>query len=320
MTGRRIDEKEEIKAVLFDIQRFSVQDGPGIRTNLFFKGCPLRCIWCHNPESYISRPQMSFNASACTGCMACVDVCPRGVNRSVNWGKRQLLEVDYDKCCTCAHCVNVCCYDARSIVGKSYTVSGLKEKILTDLEYYKIEDGAGETGGITLTGGEPMSQFDFIDRFLRELDGVHVCMETSGYAPMWQFERLLGRVDLFLFDYKVTDSEKHKKLCGTDNQQILENLKFLCENKAEIVLRLPLIPGVNDDEGHLKAIAELIRKNPNIRRGEIMAYHNLGTEKAKRIGITKGGARYNGASAEARQKEEWLEQLRDYGLEHIKLG
>lgn len=322
MTGQPTDNKKGQRAVLFDIQRFCVNDGPGIRTNLFFKGCPLRCIWCHNPESYLFQRQLSFNPSSCTGCMACIEVCPQKVNIPVKLGGSERLAVDYEKCFACGRCLDVCCYDARSIVGKEYTVEELKEQIWTDLEYYKIRDEEGQTGGVTLTGGEPMSQFEFVDRLLEELQGIHVCMETSGYGLTRQYERLLGRVDLFLFDYKATDPDTHRRLCGVDNRLILDNIRFLCENGADIILRLPLVPGVNDDDRHLEAAAELIRRNPSIRRGEVMAYHNMGASKAERIGISEkeGIVRYSGSSATAEQKEEWLRRLKGYGLDCIKLG
>jgi glycyl-radical enzyme activating protein len=322
MTELHTNHKKELKAVLFDIQRFSVNDGPGIRTNLFFKGCPLRCIWCHNPESYIPSKQLSFNPSSCTGCMACVEVCPNHVNQPVKMGEKVILSVNFDKCGACGACLEVCCYGARSMIGKEYTVEELKTQIQTDLEYFKITDDTGRTGGITLTGGEPMSQFEFIDSFLDELDGIHVCMETSGYAPTWQFEKLLNRIHTFLFDYKVTNSEKHKKLCGTDNDLILKNLRFLSNNGADIVLRLPLISGVNDENEHLMAIAELIRENLGISGGEIMAYHNMGIAKAEHIGIMRGShvERYDGTSATAEQQDCWLRKLKGYGLDRIKIG
>lgn len=320
MTGQHI--KKE-KAVLFDIQRFSVNDGPGIRTNLFFKGCPLRCRWCHNPESYRKNKQLSFVASSCTGCMACVAACKRGVNRITEIEGRRMLEVDYSRCNACGDCIRVCCYDARSIVGKEYTVQELKAEVITDLEYYRIRDKSGEPGGVTLTGGEPMSQFSFLDRFLDELEGIHVCMETGGYAPTEQFERLADRVDLFLFDYKATNPERHKQLCGVEPELILKNLDVLCKKGADIILRLPLIPGVNDDEEHIKKITEIIQENPSIRYGEIMAYHNMGEAKAEQIGLQgerNHVMRYEGASATKEQKEEWLCRFHSYGLDTIKLG
>ena len=163
-----------------------------------------------------------------------------------------------------------------------------------------------------------MSQFPFVERLLKELDGIHVCMETSGYAPTEQFAKLLGRVDLFLFDYKITDPEQHRAFCGVDNRLILENLKFLCENGAEIILRLPLIPGLNDDEDHFRAVVRLINENPNIRRGEIMCYHNLGMSKADQIGMTGGLWEQENTTAE--QKEEWLVRFDRLGLKKIRIG
>lgn len=309
---------KEIKGILFDIQRFSVNDGPGIRTNLFFKGCPLRCKWCHNPESYLPGRQLSFQPSACTGCMACVPVCPSGANRVVREGGSDYLAVDYRKCTACGECLKVCCYDARSIVGKAYTAAELREQILVDREYYLVKDGEGRTGGVTLTGGEPMSQFPFVERLLGELEGIHICMETSGYAPTEQFARLLGKVDLFLFDCKATDPEKHRALCGADNRLILENLRFLCDSGADIILRLPLIAGLNDDEEHFKAVTELINSCPSIRRGEIMAYHNLGVSKGDQIGMA--GELWEQENTTAEQKEAWLERFHQLGLKTIKIG
>ncbi len=320
MTEQHI--KEEKKAVLFDIQRFSINDGPGVRTNLFFKGCPLRCIWCHNPESYLPQKQLSFRTSACTGCMACLEVCPAKASYLKRKGEKVTVAIDYERCTACGECLKVCCYDARTIVGKEYSIEELKRQVVTDLEYYKIKDSEGHTGGITLTGGEPMSQFPFVEAFLDELEGIHVCMETSGYAPSWQYEQLMDKVDLYLFDYKATDPKIHKKLCGVDNQLILDNLKLLCSRQVPVILRLPLVPGINDDDAHLQAAARLIEENPNVIRGEVMAYHNLGIAKAEQIGITEtcGIIRYNGASADKEQKERWLEKLRGFGVKHIKLG
>ena len=321
MTVQPIDQhnyNKEIKGILFDIQRFSVNDGPGIRTNLFFKGCPLRCKWCHNPESYRPGRQLSFQPSACTGCMACVLACTRGVNQAVREGGRELLAVDYSRCAACGECLKVCCYDARSIIGREYTARELNEKILVDRAYYQVKDEEGNTGGVTLTGGEPMSQFPFVERLLDELDGIHVCMETSGFAPEEQFARLLGKVDLFLFDYKATDPEKHREFCGVDNRLIQSNLKFLCDHGADIILRLPLIAGLNDDEAHFKAVAGLVERYPNIRRAEIMAYHNLGVSKADQIGMA--GELWDQENTSAKQKEVWLRRFKDLGLTKIKIG
>lgn len=315
MTERHIDDKE-ITGILFDIQRFSINDGPGIRTNLFFKGCPLRCLWCHNPESYQAGRQMSFLKNACVGCMACVAACPNQANRTIKEDGRVRLYMDYQRCSACGRCLAVCCYDARAMIGKEYTVKQLTEAVMTDREYYQI--GKEEQGGITLTGGEPMLQFEFIKMFLDQLPGIHVCMETSGYAPSWKFLALLDQVDVFLFDYKVTDSGLHQKLCGVENQLILENLEILCRKNKDVILRLPLIAGVNDDEQHLQAIADLINRHPNILYGEIMAYHNLGISKAEQIGMQ--GKVLEQKNTEQEQKETWLRYFHKCGLTRIRLG
>ena len=170
--------------------------------------------------------------------MACVLACTRGVNQAVREGGRELLAVDYSRCAACGECLKVCCYDARSIIGREYTARELNEQILVDRAYYQVKDEEGNTGGVTLTGGEPMSQFPFVERLLDELDGIHVCMETSGFAPEEQFARLLGKVDLFLFDYKATDPEKHREFCGVDNRLIQSNLKFLCDHGLTTTRRI----------------------------------------------------------------------------------
>lgn len=301
----------EIKATIFDIQRFSVNDGPGIRTNIFFKGCPLRCIWCHNPESYKKEKQLSFIPTACTACGSCTDACSKGVNQLIEVEGRMCLAVDFELCDACGKCLEVCCYDARHIFGKEITVEELKREIEVDRSYFSV----GEGGGITLTGGEPLMQIDFIDALLNALEGIHVCMETSGYAPKKYLERIWNKVDLFLYDYKVTDSEKHKKLCGVDNRQILENLDWLCEKKKDIILRLPLIQGVNDDDVHLQAIARLIQEHDNIRYGEIMPYHNLGIGKAEQIGLNRDIVEKDNTTPE--QKATWIAKIKEYGTDRI---
>jgi pyruvate formate lyase activating enzyme len=250
--------------------------------------------------------------------MACVAVCPNGVNRVVQFEGRPHLRVDYERCKACGKCIDVCCYHARSIIGQEYTAEQLRDEILIDREYYNIGEKEGQGGGITLTGGEPMLQFDFIDHFLDYVKDINICMETCGYAPTWQYEKLLDRIDLFLFDYKVTNTHKHKELCGVDNQLILKNLDYLCQQKANIIVRIPLIPGINDDEEHLRAIAELINRHTNIRYGEIMAYHNLGVSKADNIGMYHKVLEQENATEKL--KEEWLLRFREYGLEKIKIG
>lgn len=317
MTVQHIDGEKE--AVIFDIQHFSVNDGPGIRTNVFFKGCPLRCQWCHNPESYRMGQQLSFIASACVGCMDCVKVCPNGVNEPVITDGKLHLQIHYDKCKCCGKCLEVCCYDARSIIGKRATVEDIVAEVEKDKPYYAIGKD-GKKGGVTLTGGEPMNQFPFVSRLVDALraDDIDVCMETCGYGKTEDYATLVDRIDYFLFDYKVTGRERHKELCGVYNDLILKNLDFLCSHGAHIILRLPMIPGLNDTEEHFKRITELVNENPAIDHAEIMAYHNLGVAKAKNVGME--GDVLDQESATKEQKQIWMERFAKLGLTKIKIG
>lgn len=307
----------ELTAPVFDIQSFSLQDGPGIRTTVFFKGCPLRCLWCHNPESYVVRPQLMFRQNLCTGCMACTNICPSGAQQAVMVDGKRAHLLDQEKCTVCGACLEVCCYDALELLGKRFTPQGLAGAIQRDTGYYKL-DTNGQRGGVTLSGGEPMLWADFIEEFLGLLPGVNIAMETSGHAKSEDYLRIAPKINLFLFDYKATDPVKHKELCGVDNTLILRNLEALYQMGCSIVLRLPLIPGVNDDDGHLRGIAQLLASHPKIRRAEIMAYHTLGIGKADGLGMHAHLAGLPAASVE--QKQAWLERLHELGAEYVTLS
>jgi glycyl-radical enzyme activating protein len=307
----------EEAATIFDIQSFSLQDGPGIRTTVFFKGCPLHCIWCHNPESYVEKPQIMFHRNLCVGCLACTSVCPTGAQSKQKLNGQWIHTLDRDKCIACGSCIKVCCYQALDLLGKRYTEDELFKIVQRDFHYYNIKT-AGQNGGITFSGGEPMLWVNFIENFIKMIPGVHIAMETSGYAKREDFRRLIGKIDLFLFDYKATDARKHKRLCGTDNSLILQNLEMLYQAGCNIILRLPLIPGINDDDGHLKGIASLLSSHPRIDHAEIMAYHTIGIGKSEELGKSSFLSGLSAATPE--QKQGWLDRLHALGAGNVILS
>lgn len=311
MTGSHTD---GITGRIFDIQHCSLDDGPGIRTAVFFKGCNLGCRWCHNPESLSAKPMLAYKANMCRFCKLCAEACEFGVHKFSRSGDIPEHQVLFEKCTACGKCVDVCCFDALEMVGKDYTIDDLLREIRIDQPYYSV----GEWGGVTFSGGEPMLQFDFIESFIDSCEGIHMCIETAGHVPQIFFQKMISKIDLFLFDYKATDPEKHKELCGVDNELILSNLDFLYRNGASIILRLPLIPGVNDDDQHLQSIADLLKKYPKIPYGQIMPYHNLGVGKQSIYNIDEPVLDLPSASEE--QKKIWLNRLKSFGADRIKIS
>jgi len=292
--------------IIFDIQRCSLRDGPGIRTTVFLKGCPLRCVWCHNPEAISPQPELGFRADKCTQCQTCLQVCTHNVH-SFSDGKHLL---DRSACQTCGDCVASCLQNALQIIGRSMTAEEVLAEVERDRAYY---DHSG--GGVTLSGGEPMRQFNFslgLLRLSRER-GLHTCLETSGYAPQEQYHQLLPLVDLFLFDIKATDPAKHKALTGVPNARILSNLDFLLGAGSQVILRCPLVPGVNDDPGHLQGIAALAKRYPGLAGVELMAYHDMGRDKAAQVG--REPALVGVRTADEEVKQSWLSALAGLGCQ-----
>lgn len=262
-----------LKGNIFDIQRFSVHDGPGIRTTVFLKGCPLSCIWCHNPESQSKEISIAYYAKNCIGCGACAEACRAGCHSITADGTHVFVR---DNCITCGACAEACASDAMVAFGKSVTVDEVMSEVRRDKMFYK-----NSGGGMTLSGGEPLMQGEFTLALLRaaRAEGIGTAIETSGFGTKAAITEIAKYTDLFLFDVKESDTVAHKRLTGAPIEPILENLKLLGELRANIILRCPLIPGINVREGHLAAIARLAATTPGVKEINVMAYHTLGAGK-----------------------------------------
>jgi pyruvate formate lyase activating enzyme len=263
--------------VVFDIRKYSIHDGPGIRTTVFFKGCPLRCWWCHNPEGQEVEPELVYRKSRCIGCGECVKSCQREAISLV----AQAVSVNREKCVLCNDCCRVCPSDALSIAGKRMSVKEVLEEIERDRTFYE-ESG----GGVTFSGGEPLLQPDFLNALLKECKerAIHTVVDTCGFARYEIIDSIRNKVDLFLYDIKTMDSRKHTKYTGASNEQILKNLKKLAEGGSSIVISFPIIPGINDDDKNVTRTAEFISSLPNIKQVNLLPYHRAGIEKYKNLG------------------------------------
>lgn len=273
-----MEELKNTRGVVFNVQHFCLHDGPGIRTSVFLKGCPLRCLWCANPESQRKQPQILWNWEKCTGCGACVAACPQQA-LSMEDGR---LHQDSAACTGCGACVSACPQQARELSGKWVTAEEILHQVEEDRIFYR------EEGGMTLTGGEVLSQPEFSLALLRlaKEKGLSTAVETSGFGAWETLKELAPCCDLFLYDCKHLSPEEHQACTGQSNQRILENLQNLSEEfpEKEIWLRAPVIPGYNDSRENMKALGELARQTPGCSRVELLPYHNLGEGKRQQLG------------------------------------
>lgn len=276
---------------IFDIQRFSIYDGPGIRTNVFFKGCNLRCLWCHNPESQKMKNQLLFYRDKCIGCGECAKICSKTFT---------------DDCIACGKCAEVCTHSARVISGRTATADEVVQEILKDKEFYRTSGG-----GVTLSGGEPLLQADFAAEILKKCkeNGIHTAIETAACVPWESFEKVLPYLDLVLCDIKGIDEKKHIENTGVSNKTILENAERLKTSGVDVLFRTPVIPNYNDSE--IKEIAEFCKPCEH----ELLAYHSTGCGKYTALGLE-----YRLGEVEAPSKEAMEKLAADCGAKYNFTG
>lgn len=267
-----------MKAIITNIQGYSIHDGPGIRTVAFFKGCPLRCRWCANPECISQEVQVGFNANLCTNCRKCFSVCPE--NALTDQPARH--RIDDTRCTGCGKCAAVCDYKALVGYGSDMTVDEVFDIVRRDKIFY---DAGG--GGVTVSGGEPLLQADFVKALFVKCKnaGINTCVETCGFVPEQNLLEILPLTDHLLFDLKHMDPEMHRQYTGQSNEVILKNAALAAEKGADLVFRIPLIPGVNDDDRNIKATSDFVLGLPGHHRIQLMPYHRLGESKYEALGI-----------------------------------
>lgn len=269
----------ETKGTVFNIQRYSIDDGPGIRTTVFVKGCPLRCPWCSNPESQNPKPELMYRYTACKHCGSCERACPVGAVKLDGEGN---VHIDREACTVCGACVEACAADAMQMSGKVLSVDEVMKTIIRDEVYY--EDG----GGVTCSGGEILSQADFVAEIFEacQARGIHTNADTSGFGSADAMRKVLAHSDMVFFDMKLMDPEKHAEVMGVPLAPIIENLKIVAESGIETVIRFPLVPGYNDSDENLKAMADCIKEIGLKCRIDVLPYHKYGENKYAGVGMT----------------------------------
>lgn len=265
-----------MEGLIFDIKKFAVHDGPGIRTTLFMKGCPLRCVWCHNPEGISPRPEIVFFGQKCIGCKRCFEACPTGA-LSFKGGVRVYERAS---CALCGRCTEACYAEAQVMEGRIITVEDALAEIEKDRPFYE-----NSSGGVTVSGGEPLAQKAFVGELLRRCQerGIHTALDTCGLAPWEDLREVAACADLVLFDLKVMDASKHERFTGVGNALILENLRRLDQEKPPLWIRIPVVPGHTDSRDNMEAIAEFLADLGSIQYVELLPYHRLGESKYARL-------------------------------------
>ena len=292
--------------IVFDIRRYSIHDGPGIRTTVFFKGCPLGCAWCHNPESRTFTPELILRPNRCILCEDCLEACPNGaVSR-----RGDAIVIDRERCRVSGECVAVCAPEALEIVGWEMSSEQVMAGLERDRPFY---DQSG--GGVTFSGGEPLAQPAFLLELLKACRdrGLHTAVDTSGFASWSIFERVRPYVNLFLYDLKLMDEARHRRQTGVSNRKILANLARLADLGHRTIVRIPVIPGVNDSTTDLRQAGEFLADLPTRLPVELLAYHHTGLAKYRGLGLEYGLPDLR--PPEAARMEAVAGILREYGLQ-----
>ncbi|UCE18558.1 MAG: glycyl-radical enzyme activating protein [Gemmatimonadota bacterium] len=292
--------------MIFDIKRYAIHDGPGIRTTVFLKGCPLNCRWCHNPEGKAQKQEFMWWEGRCIGCQSCQSVCAQG---AISFSDDSLI-LDQDKCDACKVCVDACNPRALELIGEEMTVAQVMKEIERDEVFY---DESG--GGVTLSGGEPLMQPDFSQDILKSCKElmIHTTLDTCGYVQSDLFSRICEHVDLVLYDLKVVDDKKHMALTGVSNEIIVANLKELSRSGRNYIVRFPVVPGANDDEKDILEFGELVSSLSNVNSVSILPYHNAGDEKSRRL-VNSRTSSFFGHPSTSEQMVEIEEKLKALGL------
>jgi pyruvate formate lyase activating enzyme len=295
-----------VEGIITDIQRFSIHDGPGIRTTVFLKGCNQRCFWCHNPETLSPKPELQLYLERCIACGACFERCPEGAHTLVD-GEHHF---DRDVCTGCGACAETCYARALVLIGETKSADEVVETVLRDRAFYETSGG-----GVTLSGGDPLLQPAFTEAVLSRCHeaGLHTAVETAANVPWERIEKILPVTDLVMMDIKLMDSERHREAVGVPNERILANARRLGETGKPLIVRTPVVPGINDDADTIRAIAAFAARLPNLVSYELLRFHAMATNKYDSLGMI-----YQAATLTAPTQEHMAalaEVARGYGIE-----